>query len=146
MSRAEDKKLRVNNILTSDNYPGSPGAGPAAAKKMLDKYDTLEEIYKNLDDPELFLDKSGKPNSLRKNMDRPVTEKEKEKYMLDKINIKTTKELAFLCRDLARLDKNLNLNRSLLLKNYWSEINPDKLIGFFEDLEFHSFIMLLKGE
>ena len=56
MSRAEDKKLWVNNILTSDNYPGSPGAGPAAAKKMLDKYETLEEIYKNLEDPELFLD------------------------------------------------------------------------------------------
>ena len=69
----------ANNELTADNFCGAPGAGPAAAKKMLDKYDTLEEIYKNLDDPELFLDKSGKPNNLRKNMDRPLTEEEKEK-------------------------------------------------------------------
>ena len=57
---------------------------------MLAKYSSLEEIYKNLDDRELFFDKKGKPNSLRVNLDRPVTKEESAKYLLDQINIKTT--------------------------------------------------------
>ena len=129
-----------------DNVPGCPGVGPAAAKKILAKYGTLEEMYKNLDDEELFCDKKGKPNKIKDTLTRSLTNEEIEKYMLEKTEIRTIKQLIQISRELVRLDKSLNLNRNLLLKDYWSEINPEKLIGFFEDLEFHSFIMLLKGE
>lgn len=129
-----------------DNIPGCPGVGAVVAKKILEKYETLEEMYKNLNDVELFYDKKGNPNKIKNTLTRELTKEEIEKYMLEKTEIRTIKELIKISRELVRLDKSLNLNRALLLKDYWSEINPDKLIGFFEDLEFHSFIMLLKGE
>ena len=129
-----------------DNIPGCPGVGAVVAKKILEKYETLEEMYKNLNDVELFYDKKGNPNKIKNTLTRELTKEEIEKYMLEKTEIRTIKELIKMSRELVRLDKSLNLNRALLLKDYWSEINPDKLIGFFEDLEFHSFIMLLKGE
>ena len=103
-------------------------------------------MYKNLDDEELFCDKKGNPNKIKDTLTRNLTNEEIEKYMLEKTEIRTIKQLIQISRELVRLDKSLNLNRNLLLKDYWSEINPEKLIGFFEDLEFHSFIMLLKGE
>lgn len=130
---------------TADGYCGAPGVGPAAAQKLLAKYSSLEEIYKNLDDTELFFDKKGKPNSLRLNLDRPVTKEETAKYLLDQINIKTTKELVFLCRDLAKLETKMKLNREKLLVDYYSKINSKKLIEFFEDLDFYSFIIMLEG-
>lgn len=34
----------------SDNYPGVPGIGPKTASVLLQKYHTLEEIYKHLDE------------------------------------------------------------------------------------------------
>lgn len=94
----------------------------------------------------MFFDKKGNPNSLRLNLNRPVTEEESKKYLLDKINIKTTKELVFLCRDLAKLETRMNLNREKLLIDYFTKINPKKLIEFFEELDFHSFIIMFEGE
>lgn len=35
---------------TSDNIPGVYGIGEVTAKKLIDKYHTLEEIYKNIED------------------------------------------------------------------------------------------------
>ena len=128
-----------------DGYPGCFGVGGVASKKMLTKYPSLEEIYQNLDDKELFFDKKGNPNNLRLNLDRPVTKEESDKYLLDQINIKTTKELVYLCRDLAKLETRMNLNREKLLVDYYTKINPKKLIQFFEDLDFHSFIIMFEG-
>lgn len=34
----------------SDNYPGIAGVGPKTASQLLNKYETFEELYKNLDE------------------------------------------------------------------------------------------------
>jgi DNA polymerase-1 len=54
---ADYKGLRGD---TSDNIPGVYGIGEVTATKLLQKYDTLEEIYKNIDTVE--------PESLRKKL------------------------------------------------------------------------------
>ncbi len=35
---------------SSDNYPGVEGVGPVAATSLLEKYETLDNIYKNIDE------------------------------------------------------------------------------------------------
>lgn len=129
----------------SDNYPGVISCGPVAAKKMLDKYHSLEAIYDNLNDPDLFFDKKGKPNSLREKLTRELTEEELDKYMLRETKIRTVKELAFLCREIATLEKDLDLKKEQLLFNFYEEGELKPLLDFFEELEFYSFLMMFEG-
>ena len=76
-------------------------------------------------------------------MNRLLTEEEKEKYMLHKIpHIKTTKDLAFISRELAALEKNLDLNRKELLIHWYERINKEELFKFLEDLEFYSILKI----
>lgn len=131
--------------MTSDNYPGVISCGPVAAKKMLDKYHSLEAIYDNLNDPDLFFDKKGKPNSLREKLTRELTEEELDKYMLRETKIRTVKELAFLCREIAALEKDLDLKKEQLLFNFYEEGELKPLLDFFEELEFYSFLIMFEG-
>lgn len=80
---------------------------------------------------------------MRENFDRLLTEEEIEKYMLKTIpHIKTTKDLAFISRELACLDKNLDLNRRELLIHWYDKINKEDLFKFLEDLEFYSILKI----
>ena len=130
---------------SSDNYVGIPNAGPAAAKKMLEKYPTIECIYENLHDKDLFYDKKGKPNSLLEKLTRELTEEEIEKHMLKETGVKTVKELALLCREIAALEKELELKREQLLIDFYETGDREKLLDFFKDLEFHSFVLMFEG-
>lgn len=42
----------------SDNYPGVPGIGPKTARELLEKFKTLEKIYKNLSEVGRFFNPS----------------------------------------------------------------------------------------
>jgi len=44
--QVDDYKALVGD--PSDNYPGVPGIGPKTATKLLEEYDTVENIYKNI--------------------------------------------------------------------------------------------------
>jgi DNA polymerase-1 len=44
--QVDDYKALVGD--PSDNYPGVPGVGPKTATKLLEEYETVENIYKNI--------------------------------------------------------------------------------------------------
>ncbi|MGL4183879.1 MAG: 5'-3' exonuclease [Metamycoplasmataceae bacterium] len=67
---------------SSDNLPGIKGVGKMGAKKLLKEYNTLENIYENIDSLPLSL---------------------KNKFI-------ENKEMSFLCKKLAKLNHNVDLS------------------------------------
>lgn len=101
----------------SDGIPGVMGIGDVSGKNLIEKYDTLENIYMNIDD---------------------IRGKLKEKLIKDK-------ELAFISRDLARVKKDIDFNISLsdLIKE---KDNVQKLKEVFTELELNTLLPLIKEE
>jgi DNA polymerase-1 len=101
---------------SSDNYPGVYGIGPKTAEKLFDKFDSLAEIYDNLDQI-----KGNKKKKLEKG-----------------------KESAFLSQELAIIVQNAPIDvpwdkvkwsdqRLLALKQSLKELNFRSLVGRIED-------------
>jgi DNA polymerase-1 len=99
---------------SSDNIPGVPGIGEKGATELLQQFGTLDEIYENLD---LIKD------SLRK-------------------KLVEGKELAYISKKLARIwtDAPIKLN---LNEVDGSKVNPEKIQGLLQKLEFRSLARLL---
>lgn len=101
---------------SADNIPGVKGVGEKTAYSLIQKYDSIQYIYDNID----ALD---------------ITEKLKEKLLNDK-------ETAFLSHTLATIDTNspinLDYNKAML-----KEMNKEAIYSLFADLEFKSFIQKL---
>ena len=100
----------------SDNIPGVKGIGEKTAIKLLKEYETVENIYENIDNIK---------GSLH------------EKLVNDK-------KSAFMSKELATIYKEVPLNLSLedICKN---EEDADSLINIFIDLEFYSFLKKQKA-
>ncbi|HEY9061593.1 MAG TPA: DNA polymerase I [Pseudobacteroides sp.] len=100
---------------TSDNIPGVPGIGEKTAVELVKNLGTIENIYENLD----------------------KVEKKSVKQKLE-----ANKELAFLSKRLATIDRNapercgLDNLQSLQRK----DVDREKLFALFKRLEFKSFI------
>ena len=71
--------------ISSSKVPGVAGIGPKSATQLLVEFQSLEGIYENLD---------------------AVAEKWRKK-------LETHKEMAFLCRDIARLQTDLHIDGNL---------------------------------
>ncbi len=97
---------------SSDGIPGVRKVGPKKAIPMLEKYGDLEGIYENVDS---LTEISGIGKGLIE-------------------NIKEDKEMAFLSRDLATIEKNLELNMTLDDLKY--SINKEKTLELFKTLNF----------
>jgi len=101
---------------SSDDIPGVAGIGPKTALPLIQRFKTLENIYKNIDE----IEKQGIINKLREN-----------------------KENAFLSKELATIHTDVpfdfNLEEALYEK---PDIN--KLTALFAELEFRSFINKIK--
>ncbi len=95
----------------SDGIPGVHRIGPKTASKFIEEYNTLEELYKNIED---------------------ITGKKKEYLINDKEN-------AFLSRDLARINLNVDVEFKLDLVKY-REMDKKKLKKLFTELEFRNFL------
>lgn len=97
----------------SDNIPGVPKIGPKTATELLQKFDTLENLYKNLDSPDI------KPRI--------------------KTLLKENKEQAFLSQKLATIHRDVPIKFSLE-ECEWGEYDKGKLREFFEELGFRSLL------
>ena len=95
----------------SDNIPGVKGIGEKTALTLISKYNTIENLYEHIDE---------------------IKGKLQEKLLVDKEN-------AFFSKTLATIYKDINFDlkfEDLKLK----EENSDKIVSFYEELEFYSFI------
>ena len=95
----------------SDNLPGVKGIGEKGALKLIDEYGTLENIYANIDQ---------------------YTESVANK-------LRNSKDIAYLCKELATLEFDIELPYSYEELDYKNEIS-DKLIDFFGKYELNSLI------
>lgn len=95
----------------SDNIPGVKGIGEKTAIKLIQQYDTIENLYDNIDN---------------------IKGKLKEKLVLDRDNAFFSKKIATICLDVP-------INDDFSDMKYNGE-NIDKLTEIFEDLEFYSFM------
>jgi DNA polymerase-1 len=96
---------------TSDNIPGVKGVGEKTAISLLGKFETLDNIYANLD--------------------------QVEKRWQGKFE--TSRETAYMSRDLARIETNLNMKFDL----EHAKVTPfdgAKLEAFFKEMEFRTLV------
>jgi DNA polymerase-1 len=99
----------------SDNIPGVPGVGERTAVSLLEKYGTLDNIYKNIDQIE-------------------------NRW---KIKLETGKDSAYLSYDLARIHTDLEIK--LNLEDARShDFDAAKIEAFFKELEFRTLIKALE--
>lgn len=102
---------------TSDNIPGVPGIGPKTAKKLLEEYGSLEKVLENVDRI---------PGRIGKLLKKHKKQAEESKY------------LAVLKLDVPVQVKIEDLKRR--------EVDKEKLIRVFQELEFYSLLKELSGE
>lgn len=100
---------------TSDNIPGVPGIGEKTALNLIKEYKSIDELYEKLE--------KGETN---------LKGKQKE-------NIETNKELAFLSRELGRIDVNAPIEKNLEEFKVipW---NKEEVLTIFKELRFNRYI------
>jgi len=96
---------------TSDNIPGIKGVGEKTAVALLEKFDTLDAIYKNLD--------------------------QVEKRWQGKFE--TSKEMAYMSRDLAQIKVDLDIKLDLEHAEV-RPFDASKLEAFFKEMEFRTLL------
>jgi DNA polymerase I len=96
---------------TSDNIPGVKGVGEKTAIALLEKFDTLDNIYANLD---------------------KVENRWKGKF-------ETNKETAYMSRDLARIETNLKIKFDFEHAKV-APFDGSKLEAFFKEMEFRTLV------
>ena len=108
---------------TSDNIPGVPGIGPKTAINLIKKYDTIENLYKTIEE--------GKDD---------LKGKQKEAII-------ENKERALLSRQLGEINVNVPINDTLeeLKVEEWDK---EKVLEIFKELNFKRYIerFNLEGE
>lgn len=125
-SMKEEMELTPSQIIdlkalmgdSSDNIPGVPGVGVKRATNLLKEYQTLDNIYDNLD---------------------KITAKKLNE------NLTNHKEDAYLSYDLATIKRDSPIEISLEDLNY-SGYEDDEVIELFQTLEFRSLIERMGGE
>ena len=104
---------------TSDNIPGVPGIGEKTALSLIQKYETIDNLYKKLEAGEADL-----------------KGKQKEK-------IEENKELAYLSRTLGEINTNVPIDDTLeeLKTEEWDK---PKVLEIFKELNFKRYIERFK--
>ena len=115
-----DKVIEVMSLMgdSSEHIPGVAGVGPKTAAALIEKFGSIESLYKRIDEVE-------------KN-------KVKEKLERDKEN-------AFMSRELVTIDTKMDLEFNLDLMKL-GKLDKTKLKKLFEEFEFVSFLEGVQGE
>lgn len=114
-SQVTDYKALVGD--SSDNIPGVPGIGDKTAVKLLSEYETLENLYSNLDS---------------------IKGKLKEKLI-------DNKEQAFFSKELATIKTEFD-NEIDISKSEYTGYDIEQLTKFYQKMNFNSFIKNLKKD
>jgi DNA polymerase-1 len=112
-----DKVIELKALMgdSSDNIPGVPGVGEKTALKLLEDYDSIEEIYAHLDDiPQKF-----------------------------KTKLENGKDLAFTSKDLARIRTDIDIALDLE-KSSTGHLEFKEVEKIFQQLEFRTLIGRLR--
>ena len=115
-----DKVVEVMGLMgdSSDHVPGVAGIGPKTAAELIQKFGSIESLYKRIDE----------------------VEKKKVKEKLER-----DREKAFMSRELVSIDTEMDLEfNSDLMK--LGKIDSAKLKKMFEEFEFVSFLEGMQGE
>jgi DNA polymerase-1 len=102
----------------SDNIPGVTGIGEKTAIKLLKEFGTLENLYKNINQPSSIIHQALKAKLLE------------------------YKEQAFLSRDLAEMKKDAPIEFALE-KCRFGEYDKEKAVRILQELEFNSLVKRL---
>ena len=102
---------------SADNIPGVAGIGIKTATMLLKKYESLENVYKNIN---------------------LIKGKVKEKLVKEK-------EMAFLSKELATIKTDVLFDFDLE-ECKWDDFNKEEVIKLFEELGFKSLIPKIPGE
>ena len=119
----EDYKIKPINMIdlkalagdSSDNIPGVKGIGEKTALNLLEKYETIENLYEHIDE---------------------VKGKTQEKLINDK-------EAAFMSKEIATIYRDVPINVDLDFYKY-EEVQSDELYELYEELEFYSLMKTFK--
>ena len=115
-----DKVIEVMGLMgdSSDNIPGVTGVGPKTAAELIQKFGSIESLYKRIEE----------------------VEKKKVKEKLER-----DKESAFMSRELVSIDTGMDLEfNSDLMKP--GKVDSSTLKKMFEKFEFVSFLEGMQGE
>ncbi len=114
-----NKMIDLKGLMgdTSDNIPGVRGIGEKTALKLLQEYDSIENIYVHIEELK---------GSIKEKL---INEKDK----------------AFMSKSLATIYKEVPINKSLDDVKICSE-NIEQLINIYNDLEFYSFLKNVKNQ
>lgn len=103
---------------TSDNIPGVAGVGPKTAIRLLNQYQSVENLYAHLDEL--------KPSKMKENLVRD-------------------QEAAFLSKKLATINQAAPLAISLEDLMYQGA-NLEQLVPLYQEMDFHSFLKKIAPE
>lgn len=107
----------------SDNIPGVSGIGPKTAISLIKKFNSLENIYKEL----------------RKN-----TSKAQEIKSSLREKLQNCKNQAFVSKILAEINKDVSIEINFE-KEAWGDYNKEKAINTLKDYEFNTLVDRLKN-
>jgi DNA polymerase I len=115
-----EKVIEVMGLMgdSSDNIPGVTGVGPKTAAELIQKFGSIESLYKRIEE----------------------VEKKKVKEKLER-----DKESAFMSRELVSIDTEMDLEFNLDLMKP-GKVDSSKLKKMFEKFEFVSFLEGMQGE
>lgn len=108
----------------SDNYPGVPGIGPKTAIKLLEKYGTVEEIYRQIGEGDKGFEGFGESTITK---------------------LKEGKESAFLSKKLATVLKDVPVDLDFN-KAEAADFDKEKITALFRELGFRSLVGRLEGK